>query len=121
MIRKIEYNGTEGTKVMEENHDEWQKNLKKFIDGEYSAFEDVVQSVSIVDIYYNKKEDIEVVKNKLTQMMNTPDSNRKNVKFEFKLLEDKKARFVIWSNPKFLAKVLNKIADLIGQLELDVE
>lgn len=89
------------------------KDLKGFIDGNHSKTKGKLQVCTIVDYYVDSVEEVKPLSQSLMDLMNSEDVDRKSAKFEFAYIEtEKKARYTLWGNPKFLAKMLKKVDEI---------
>lgn len=88
--------------------------LRDFVEGTDSVLSGRVQVCTIIDIYVNSPEEIKPVTQRLIDIMNSGDPSQGNAKFQYIYhAEEKKARFTLWGNPKFLAKMLDSLGNLI--------
>lgn len=88
------------------------ESLKGFIEGKSSEVDGRVQVCTIIDIYVDLAEEVNPICQAMLNLMNSGDEEQKNAKFQYTFIPvEKKARFTLWGNPKFLAKMLNIVAE----------
>lgn len=88
------------------------ESLKGFIEGENSKAQGRIQVCTIIDVYVDFAEEVNPICQAMLGLMNSEDEDQKNAKFQYNFVPaEKKARFTLWGNPKFLAKMLNIVAE----------
>ncbi|WP_425448214.1 helix-turn-helix domain-containing protein [Dethiothermospora halolimnae] len=87
-------------------------NLRGFVEDNFNKVEGKIKVCSIVDVYVESIEELKPITNVLMDLINSEDSDRKTLKFEYIFLdEENKARFTLWGNPKFISKMIKAISD----------
>lgn len=91
-----------------------EENIKSFIDGKSSEISGNIQVCTIIDIYVEAVEEIKPICQALLDLMNNGDEEQKSAKFQYSFItEEKKGRFTLWGNPKFIAKMLNVVGEFM--------
>ena len=88
------------------------QDLKGFIDGQFSEIDAKLQVCTIIDYYVDSASDAKSMSQAIVDIMNAEDPDQGTARFQYVFnQEEKKARFVLWGNPRFLARMLNAVAD----------
>jgi excisionase family DNA binding protein len=83
-----------------------------FVEGRYSELDSKVQVCTVIDYYVDSPEEAGPMSQALVSLMNSGDPDQMKAKFQYVYdQEEKKARFILWGNPKFLAKMLTVVSD----------
>jgi len=91
-----------------------EESLKGFIEGKSSEIDGRIQVCTIIDVYVEAVEEIKPICQALLDLMNSGDEEQKSAKFQYSFIaEEKKGRFTLWGNPKFIAKMLNVVGEFI--------
>lgn len=95
---------------LEESETIWTSNVENFLQGKSAKGDHPLQICSIADCYL-PKDKINQLSQQLLNLMNSDDPIRSYAKFQYMYDEMKsKARFILWANPKFMEKLINKIS-----------
>ena len=91
-----------------------EESVKSFIEGKSSRVDGPIQVCTIIDVYVETVEEVKPICQALLDLMNSGDEDQKSARFQYSFIaEEKKGRFTLWGNPKFIAKMLNAVGDFM--------
>ncbi|MHB1000418.1 MAG: helix-turn-helix domain-containing protein [Armatimonadota bacterium] len=99
--------------IIKEQKKEWEDSLKDFVSGKHIEIEGKIQVCTIIDFYPDTLDEQKSITHALIDMMGSNDTDQKEARFKYYMVDERKARFIIWGNPKFSATMLNAVANVL--------
>lgn len=99
-----------------EHKKELEGDLAGFVSGTFTEIEGPLQICTIVDYYVSAPHEAKPIADALVDLMNSDWPRRGRAKYQYLYDPDEqKARFVIWGHPRFMAAMMEKIAEHVEQ------
>jgi excisionase family DNA binding protein len=91
-----------------EEVEEMNNSVKAFLDGNHMEIEGPVQICTIVDLYEEDEEEAEKTRDRVWDVVNSPESNISTFQGHWRYIkEEKKGRFWLWTNkPETIRRLL---------------